>query len=90
MSGEKVVALPGFSVPTGRGEPVKSVVDILRRFLEQAEAGQIQAVAIAGVLVTDPVSSPSTETDFSAPRHSYVLDASIGRMTRRFHESFDK
>jgi len=86
MRGEKVVALPGFAVPTPIGEPVKAVVDIMRDYLDRAESGQLRAVALAGVMVTD-TASPNIETDFAAPQHAWALNAAIGRLTLRFHQS---
>lgn len=86
MSGEKVVALPGYSVPTAPDEPVKSVVEILREYVAKAESGELRAVFIAAV----EQNGRQVTGDFAAAAgHSWDLYAAIGRQTRRFHAYLD-
>lgn len=81
VSGEKVVALSGYSVPTPNGEPVKSVVDILREFAAKAESGELRAVFIAAV----EQDGKQVTGDFAAAAgHSWDLYAAVGRAKRRF------
>jgi hypothetical protein len=87
---EKVVALPGFSVPTPKGQPVASVVDILKEFLALAEAGQLTAIAVAAVM-EDGTSSPIIHSDFSAAAgRAWPLYAGLGRLNRRFGAWLDE
>lgn len=88
MSGGKVVALRGNSVPTPVGEPVRDVVEMLREYLDKAEAGQLRAVMVAGVMVTDSA-SPMIDSDFTAPTHAWDLYAGLGRLTRRYEKFLD-
>lgn len=91
MSGESnVVAMPGYSVPTPYGEPVDSVVEIMREYLARAEAGEIRAVAIATV-ASDGGKDESIFTDFAAAAgHSWALFAALGRLSRRFNAWLDE
>jgi len=82
----QVVAFPGYSVPTPKGEPITSVVEILKEYLEKAEAGQIQGVGIAVILGDGTVGAESLETDFSsASGFSWALYAAIGRLHNRIN-----
>jgi hypothetical protein len=85
----KVVALPGYSVPTPHGEPVANIVAIFEEYLEQAKAGIVVGAAVAVVMKRD-LSGESIESDFCASAgQAWHLDAAIGRMVRRFAKAID-
>lgn len=87
-AGEKVVALPGFSVPTERGDPVKVVVDIMREYLAKAESGELRGVMIAAVL---DQGTDSIDGDFAAAAgYAWALSVAIGRQTRIFTKWIDE
>lgn len=87
MKGEKVVALPGYSVPTAPGEPVKSIVDIMRDYLAKAESGELRGVFIASVIDNGKIASG----DFSAAAgQSWNLYAAVGRQKRIFEKWLDE
>jgi hypothetical protein len=91
MSNENVVAFPGYSVPTPAGEPVQSVVEILREYLEKAEAGQVVGVGIAIVMRDGTKASEWIDSDFSAgASYAWSLNAAVGRLTRRLEKHLDK
>lgn len=84
-----VVALPGYSIPTPKSEPVKSVVEALKEYLSKAEAGQIRAIGLA-IVFHDGFSEKSIETDFTADAGcAWLLDTAIGRLKRRFEDHID-
>ena len=58
---EKVVALPGYAVPTPRGEPVQGIVDTLEEALDQARQGVLVGVILAKVMDGDGVTPPFYE-----------------------------
>ena len=45
-----VVALPGYTIPTPRGEPCEAIVDALEQALGQAKAGAIVGLGLALVI----------------------------------------
>ena len=46
---EKVVALPGYSIPTPQGEPVPEIVMVLEDLLQRANSGGMRAFAFSWV-----------------------------------------
>lgn len=89
MSAEKVVALPGYSVPVPQGQPVANVVAILQEFLDKANAGLVVAVAVAVVLKPD-TSGEMIQNDFTAScGQSWNLESSINSMVRKFAKVID-
>ena len=87
MSVERVVALPGFVVPTPYGEPVQSVVDLLRKFLLMAESGEMRAVSVAYVLM-----HPNATIDGEFVGDSgctWALSAAHARVGRRINRLID-
>lgn len=89
MSGEKVVALPGYSVPVHQGRPVANVVAILEEYLDKAKAGLVVAVAVAVVMKPD-TSGELIQNDFCASAgQAWNLNASIGTMVRKFEKTLD-
>ncbi len=87
---EKVVALPGFKVPTPRGEPHPGIVKMLETYLQQAQAGELVGCAIAGVINDgSPVYSTSTAFDAAAGA-SGTLENALTRLNRRFGAYMDE
>ena len=83
MSETNVVALPGYSIPTPKDEPVANVVEIMREYLAMAESGELRAVAVAGVCCQKE--NERIESDFAAQSGtSWALAASIVSMHRKF------
>ena len=76
---ENVVALPGFAVPTPKGEPVQGVVDLLTEMLELAQAGQLRAVGVAYV-IDDGAPTPITGRNFCGSGLSAPLEVSARRL----------
>ncbi len=90
MSGEKVVALPGYSIPTPHGQPVKSVVEILREYLAKAESGSLRAVLVAGVEQCGVTDSETINGDFAAAAGlGWSLGAAAGNVLRRYEKWID-
>lgn len=84
-----VVAMPGYAIPTPKGEPVPRVVEILRDALACAERGEYVAVALAAV-VDDGQQTPLLFSDFTGRAGaSSDLYSAIGRMKRRFESWLD-
>lgn len=63
MSKDNVVALPGFTIPDGVGEPNERIVEILSDLLTQAKAGEIKGLGLAFV-IDDGSPVPMFETKF--------------------------
>ena len=86
----KVVALPGFSLPSPVGEPVPAVVEILREFLAWAECGDLRAIAIAGIRHSVG-NTPMAETNWCAVAgSSWDLYAALGRLNRKYEKWLDE
>ncbi len=87
---EKVVALPGHSIPHPGGAPVPEVVASLERALNEARQGILVAVAIAGV-VDDGTGSPMSAVAFQcAPGQKLRLENSLMRLVRSFGAWLDQ
>ena len=85
-----VIAMPGYSIPTAKGVPVKSVVDILSGYLKMAKAGHVRGVAIACVVQTAP-DQVIINNDFAAEAgKAWDLYAGLGRLNRRFDDWIDR
>lgn len=85
----KVVTLGGHKAYLP-GEPVKEIVDLLEKALEQARSGNMRAVALAFVLCPD-TSYPIIDGDFWADAcRGRDLYASIGQLTRRIERWLDQ
>lgn len=67
------------------GHPVQGVIDMLRRYLEQAEAGAISAIAVVAVT---PNGNATTEwVDAGGLRHD--LAAGVMRLSFRVARTLD-
>ena len=89
MGSDKVVALPGFSIPTPQGEPVQSIVDMLEDYLQKAKAGVVVGAALAVVLKPD-AAGEIIDSDFCASANqAWNLNASIGAMVRKYERMMD-
>lgn len=86
----KVVALPGYSVPTQRGVPVPAIVEIMREYLAKAESGELVGVSIAAVCAFNGADE-RVESDFAiAAGFSWTLSAAIARASRRYDAWIDE
>ena len=88
MTDANIIKLPGARIPSTPGEPVDSVVDILQFWLDKAKRGELRALAVAGVSICSD-GELSIDTNFTAPDQVWILDAAIGRLTRRWHKAID-
>jgi len=89
MTTENVVALPGYSVPTPKGEPVQGVIDILKEMVEQAECGRLRAIGICTVL-DDGAPGTTISNQFCGDGHSWDLEVSARRLLDRIREWSDE
>jgi hypothetical protein len=90
VSGEKVVAMPGFALPTPKGEAVEGMVAILEQYLENAKSGILVGVAIAGVLDDGTVSGLSSTSFKAAIGRAAHLESSLSRLNRRYGAWMDE
>lgn len=82
--------MPGYSVPTPKGEPVASIVEMMREYLAKAESGELVAVSIAAVCAFNGADE-RIESDFSAAAgFSWPLYAAVGQMNRRLNAWLDE
>lgn len=85
---ENVIALPGFSIPTPKGEPVGEVVEILEELLALAQAGQLVGLTASYVL-DDGTECMCIDHRLACRQNSsFALSASLRRLNHYFDEHF--
>lgn len=84
----KVVALPGFSVPTEQGAPVPGVVEICEELLALAKSGKLRGIA-AALIEADPQIVTTTRYHCGPSPDRYCLIAAVSMLDHNIkHNAF--
>lgn len=84
---EKVVALPGCSIPNHFGEPISEIVDLLEMLLEKARAGELVALAYGSV---ERYSSTDLRATYSWAHGTGAKDSMIKAVAMMNHNIIDR